>query len=126
MDEDVCLSFLADILSSEHEEAIFAATEALKNLINTCFDEGLIKQGVDRIANPNSDLRKSGPSVIEKVCATIESLLDYHYNAVWDMAFQVVSAMFDKLGIVIAHLFFFSPFLALYIMFLFPCFLQNW
>eukprot|EP00257_Ricinus_communis_P015111 XP_015572954.1 RRP12-like protein [Ricinus communis] len=91
-------STLKDILASEHEEAIFAAMEALKSLINNCIDESLIKQGVDQImTNKNLDSRKSGPTVIEKVCATIESLLD-HYSAVWDMVFQVVSTMFHKLG----------------------------
>lgn len=92
---------MADILASEHEEAIFAAMEAYKSLIHNCIDESLIKQGVDQI-KINKDARKSGPTVIEKVCATIESLLDYHYSAVWDMVFQVVSTMFDKLGIIIA------------------------
>lgn len=98
----ICI--LADILGSEHEEAIFAATEALKSLINACIDIGLIKQGVDEITNASLDARKSGPTIIEKVCATIESLLDYQYSAVWDMAFQVVSTMFDKLGIIIVDL----------------------
>ncbi|KDP33963.1 hypothetical protein JCGZ_07534 [Jatropha curcas] len=92
-------STLKDILASEHEEAIFGAMEALKSLINNCIDESLVKQGVDQlVTNKNSDNRKSGPTVIEKVCATIESLLDYRYSAVWDMVFQVVSTMFDKLG----------------------------
>ncbi|XP_022730989.1 RRP12-like protein isoform X2 [Durio zibethinus] len=94
----IVFSALKEILGSEHEEAIFAAMEAFKTLINGCVDEGLIKQGVDQIINTHSDDRKSGPTIIEKVCVTIESLLDYHYSAVWDMAFQVVSAMFDKLG----------------------------
>ncbi|KAI5324916.1 hypothetical protein L3X38_033989 [Prunus dulcis] len=49
--------------------------------------------------NANLDARKSGPTIIEKVCATIESLIGYHYASVWDLAFQVVSAMFDKLGV---------------------------
>ena len=73
---------MADILASEHEEAIFAATEALKNLINACIDESLIKQGVDQITNVNSDARKSG------------TVLDYYYSAVWDMAFRIVSTIF--------------------------------
>lgn len=94
----IVFNALKDILASEHEEAIFAATEALKNLVNACIDESLIKQGVDQITNVNFDARKSGPTVIEKICATVESLLDYHYSAVWDMAFQIVSTMFDKLG----------------------------
>uniref|UniRef100_A0A6N2L0E4 Uncharacterized protein n=1 Tax=Salix viminalis TaxID=40686 RepID=A0A6N2L0E4_SALVM len=92
-------STLKDILASEHEGAIFSATQALKNLINSCIDETLIKQGVDQVTiNMNAETRKSGPTVIEKVCATIESLLDYHYGVVWDMVFQVVSTLFDKLG----------------------------
>lgn len=89
---------LADILASEYEEAIFAATETLKGLIDTCIDESLIMQGVNQIRNTNLDERKSGPTVIEKICSTIENLLDYRYSAVWDMALQVVSAIFDKLG----------------------------
>lgn len=38
--------------------------------------------------------RKSGPTVIEKTCATVESVLDYYYSAVWDMAFRIVSTIF--------------------------------
>ena len=92
------LLFLADIIASEHEEAIFAATDALKSLINSCIDESLIRESVNGIRNSNLEARKSSPTVIEKLCATVESLLDYKYHAVWDMAFQVVSTMFDKLG----------------------------
>lgn len=90
---------LKDVLASEHEEALVAAVATLKSLIHTCIDENLIKQGVDRItASSNSGTGKSGPTVIEKVCATIASLLDYQYEAVWDMSFQIVSTMFEKLG----------------------------
>ncbi|OVA08308.1 putative domain NUC173 [Macleaya cordata] len=92
-------SALGEIMACEHEEALFAATEALKSLIHACIDEGLIKQGVNQIVlNADEETRRSGPTIIEKICATIESLLGYRYNAVWDLAFQVVSAMFDKLG----------------------------
>ncbi|KAJ4827707.1 hypothetical protein Tsubulata_029798 [Turnera subulata] len=99
----VVFSALKDILAMEYEEAIFAATTTSKSLINNCIDDGLIRQGADQImASKNVDTRKSGPTVIEKVCATIDSLLDYHYSAVWDMVFQIVSTMFDRLGIVIA------------------------
>jgi ribosomal RNA-processing protein 12 len=90
----------ADILASEHEEAILAATEALKSMINYCIDESLIKQGVDQITLDES--RMSGPTIIEKICVTLESLLDYHYAASWDRVFEVVSSMFHKLGILIA------------------------
>lgn len=91
----------AEILASEHEEAIFASTEALKNLIHACVDEDLINQGV--MMDENVSTRSSGPTIIEKVCATIGSLVDYRYIVVWDMAFQIVSAMFGKLGILMQH-----------------------
>lgn len=95
----VAFNALKDILAFEHEEALFAAMEAMKSLINACIDKSLIKQGVDQIMmNASTDARRSGPTIIEKVCATIESLLDYRYGAVWAMSFQVVSTMFDKLG----------------------------
>ncbi|KAF5726106.1 RRP12-like protein [Tripterygium wilfordii] len=95
----VVFNALKDVLASEHEEAIYATTEALKNLINDCVDDSLINQGADQMMmNANTDTRKSGPPIIEKLCVTIESLLDYHYSAVWDMAFRVISTMFDKLG----------------------------
>lgn len=90
---------MADALASEHEEVVHATANTFKSLIRHCLDENLIKQGVDQInANINVDARKSGPTIIEKVCATTESLLSYHYTAVWDVVFQVVAAMFDKLG----------------------------
>ncbi|KAH6818389.1 ARM repeat superfamily protein [Perilla frutescens var. frutescens] len=90
---------LKDILASGHEEALVAAMATLKSLIHSCIDENLIKQGVDRItASANSGTRKSGPTVIEKLCATIDSLLGYQYVAVLDVSFQIVSTMFEKLG----------------------------
>ncbi|CAN1232602.1 RRP12-like protein [Linum perenne] len=88
-------SALKDIMEKEHEEAIFAATEAFRSLIQTCVDEDLIKQGVDQI---RMNTQKFEPTIIAKLSAIIESLLTYQYGAVWDMVFQVVSAMFDKLG----------------------------
>ncbi|KAJ4957678.1 hypothetical protein NE237_024789 [Protea cynaroides] len=96
---------LGEIMACEHEEALFAAMEAFKSLIIACIDESLIKQGVDQImVNAEFDARRSQPTIIEKICATIESLLGYQYNAVWDMVFQVVSTMFDKLGEYSSHL----------------------
>lgn len=89
----------SDVLTSGHEEALVAAVAACKSLIHSCIDESLVKQCVDQvIMGANSATRKSGPTVVEKVCVTIESLLDYHHEAVWDMSFQIVSTMFDKLG----------------------------
>ncbi|XP_042050958.1 RRP12-like protein [Salvia splendens] len=90
---------LKDFLTSGHEESLVAAVTTLKSLIHSCIDENMIKQGVEQItASANSVIRKSGPTLIEKICATIESLLDYQYEAVWDMSFQIVSTMFEKLG----------------------------
>ncbi|GJZ59723.1 hypothetical protein Tco_0615539 [Tanacetum coccineum] len=43
-------------------------------------------------------VRKARPTIIEKLCATVESILDYSLAAVWDMSFQVVAELFDKLG----------------------------
>ncbi|KAL3532733.1 hypothetical protein ACH5RR_006254 [Cinchona calisaya] len=95
----VVFSALSDILASEHEEALRAAMQAYKSLIDACIDENLVKQGVDQVTlNANTDTRKSMPTIIEKVCATVGSLLDYNFSAVWDMSFQIISAMFDKLG----------------------------
>ncbi|KAL1833964.1 hypothetical protein DCAR_0104099 [Daucus carota subsp. sativus] len=95
----VVFSALADVMASEHEEPLYVAIEAFKSLICSCIDDTLIKQGVNQI-NESAKIgsRKSAPTIIEKVCATIESLLDYRYAAVWDTSLQVVSAMFDKLG----------------------------
>ncbi|ONK66057.1 uncharacterized protein A4U43_C06F3720 [Asparagus officinalis] len=90
---------LGDVLTSEHEEAIFAAAEAFKGLISSCVDEGLVKQGFDQITvNTGGGIRKSGPTIIERICSTMEGLLGYKYNAVWDMSFQVLSAAFYQLG----------------------------
>lgn len=96
----VVFNALKDILASEHEEAIHSAVNTLKSLIHACLDESLIKEGVEEIkkVNLNMDSRKSGPTVIEKVCATMESLVGYHYTAVLDLSFQVLSSIFDKLG----------------------------
>ncbi|KAI0499276.1 hypothetical protein KFK09_020179 [Dendrobium nobile] len=95
----IIFNSLGEILAGEHEEAIFAATEALKSLIYSCLDENLIKQGIEQInLNHGGGLRKSGPTIIEKICAIIEGFLDFRYNAVWDVVFQVISAAFDQLG----------------------------
>lgn len=95
----VIFNALRDVLASEHEEALHAATEALKSLIHACIDVSLIKQGVNQITmNADMETRRSGPTIIEKLCATIKSLLDYRYSTVWDMSFQVISTMFNKLG----------------------------
>ncbi|GJY05984.1 hypothetical protein Tco_0371924 [Tanacetum coccineum] len=74
---------------------IFSALKGLFN-IHTCIDTILIKEGVNQI---RGGVRKDRLAVIEKLCATVESLLDYSYAAFWDMSFQVVVALFDKLGV---------------------------
>ncbi|KAK9705625.1 hypothetical protein RND81_07G071800 [Saponaria officinalis] len=92
------LNSLQDVFGSGFEEPKLAATEAMKNLIQACIDDDLIKEGVSRIKTTSDLDKKSAPSVIEKLCATIGSLIDNRYRDEWDMSFQVVSLMFDKLG----------------------------
>lgn len=108
---------MTEILACEHEEAVFAATEAFKGLIFACIDGGLIKQEFEHIKDDeDGDTRRSG-TIIEKICATVESLLEYRYSAVWDMSLKIVSAMFDKLGMlgVVRLLIYFSvPLFLLY------------
>ncbi|KAL6220549.1 hypothetical protein ACLB2K_008305 [Fragaria x ananassa] len=83
----------------EHQHS---AAFSFKCLIHACIDKALIKEGVDQIvihSNINIDANKSHqPSIIAQVCAIIESLLGYQYTAIWDLAFEIVSTMFDKLG----------------------------
>ncbi|GAB2291556.1 hypothetical protein Dimus_025810 [Dionaea muscipula] len=96
----IVFSALKDILAFEYEEALFAAAETMKSLIKTCIDEDLVQPGIDRtLVGASPETRMSGPTVIEKVCATVGSLLDYQYSSVWDLTFQIVSLMFDKLGV---------------------------
>ena len=103
---------VADVLACEHEEALHAATEALKSLIHACIDLNLIKQGVNQITtNADMETRRSRPTIIEKLCATIESLLDYRFSTVWDMSFQVISTLFNKLGNIMVV----SPFFPLFL-----------
>lgn len=96
---------MADILASEHEEAIHSAVNTFKSLIHNCIDERLIKEGVDEIKRMNlsMDSRESAPTIIEKICATMESLIGYHYAVVLDLSFQVISSVFDKLGMILLY-----------------------
>ncbi|KAF9614359.1 hypothetical protein IFM89_018112 [Coptis chinensis] len=83
---------LGEILACEHEEAAFAAMEALRGLISSCIDGGLIKEEVEQMSDDEA------PTTIVKICANIEKLLDDRFSAVWDLSLKVVSVMFDKLG----------------------------
>ncbi|KAG6501722.1 RRP12-like protein [Zingiber officinale] len=94
----IIFNSLGDILASDHEEAIFAAMEALKGLLCACIDENLCKQGTDQIKNTDGGSRKSGPTIIEKLCATIEGFLGYRYDAICDISFQILSTTFSQLG----------------------------
>ncbi|KAL5699099.1 hypothetical protein ACHQM5_030046 [Ranunculus cassubicifolius] len=99
LNRDVCVArlhivfhALGEILATEHEEAVFAAMEAFRSLISACIDRGLIKQEFEHIGDDE------GGTIIERLCATIESLLEYRYNAVWEISLKIVATMFDKLG----------------------------
>ncbi|CAN6239235.1 unnamed protein product [Urochloa humidicola] len=88
---------LGDILSSEFEEARFSSVEAFKGLIDDCIDETMVSQGISQIKARHQGL-KSDPTVIEKICAILEGLLDVRYSDVWDRSFHLISVSFDKLG----------------------------
>ncbi|KAM0891964.1 hypothetical protein ACQ4PT_026063 [Festuca glaucescens] len=88
---------LGDILASEFEEARFCAVESFKGLIDNCIDENLVSQGITQIKARHQGMR-SDPTVIEKICAILEGLLDVRYTDVWDKSFHVISVAFDKLG----------------------------
>ncbi|CAL5019894.1 unnamed protein product [Urochloa decumbens] len=88
---------LGDILSSEFEEARFSSVEAFKGLIDYCIDETMVSQGISQIKARRQGL-KSDPTVIEKICAILEGLLDVRYSDVWDRSFLLISVTFDKLG----------------------------
>ncbi|CAM0943669.1 unnamed protein product [Alopecurus aequalis] len=88
---------LGDILASDFEEARFCAVETFKGLIDNCIDENLVSQGITQIKSRHQGVR-SDPTVIEKICAILEGLLDVRYTDVWDKSFHVISEAFDKLG----------------------------
>ncbi|OEL21250.1 Ribosomal RNA-processing protein 12 [Dichanthelium oligosanthes] len=88
---------LGDILSSEFEEARFSSVEAFKGLIDNCIDETMVSQGIAQIKARHQGL-KSDPTVIEKICAILEGLLDVRCSDVWDKSFHLISVIFDKLG----------------------------
>lgn len=100
------------------EKDIPDAAYAFKCLIHACIDESLIKQGVDRVVmNANMDNgSKFEPTIIENLCATIQSLLGYRDTTILDLAFEIVSTMFDKLGIFsVSHILILFNYFKLYI-----------
>ena len=71
--------------------------EAFRGLIDNCIDETMVSQGIAQI-NARRQGLKSDPTVIEKICAILEGLLDVRYSDVWDKSFHLISVTFDKLG----------------------------
>ncbi|GLJ10548.1 hypothetical protein SUGI_0130240 [Cryptomeria japonica] len=90
---------MSQVLAFQHEEAIFVASEALRSLTQNCIDDNMINQGVSEI-QVQTIVRKSGPTPIERICTTAESLLGFQFSTFWDLALQVVSVLFDKLGVI--------------------------
>ena len=77
--------------------------EAFKGLIDHCIDETLVSQGIAQMKARHQWL-KSDPTIIEKICAILEGLLDFRYSDVWDGSFHVISVAFDKLGMCFSNL----------------------
>lgn len=88
---------LAGMLAFEQEEAIYAAADCLKSLIQNCLDSAMIEQGKAYLQSRVKSL-KIGPSAIERVCVTASSLLGYQFSSAWDVCLQVISSLFNKLG----------------------------
>lgn len=82
------------LLAAEQEEIIYGAGECLRSLVVSCVDQGMVHQGCSRLSQPG----QGAPSVMERICASAESMLGYQYSTAWDMALHVVSALFDRLG----------------------------
>ncbi|PRQ47012.1 hypothetical protein RchiOBHm_Chr2g0095131 [Rosa chinensis] len=81
------------------------AANALMRLV-AYIDEGMIKQGVDRaLMNANMENgSQSEPTLIEKLCATFPKLLSYRCTNIRHLVFEIVSTMFNKLGVHSAYL----------------------
>ncbi|RLN07702.1 RRP12-like protein isoform X2 [Panicum miliaceum] len=86
---------LGDILSSEFEEARFSSVEAFRGLIDNCIDETMVSQGIAQIKARRQGL-KSDPTVIEKICAILEGLLDVRYIDLNTCIGSAVAAMGPK------------------------------
>ncbi|KAI5064175.1 hypothetical protein GOP47_0020845 [Adiantum capillus-veneris] len=88
---------LAGMLAFEQEEAVYAAADSLKSLIQTCLDNSIIEQGKVALQSRGNSLNLT-PSSIERICVTASSLLGYQFSPAWDVCLQVVACLFEKLG----------------------------
>ncbi|MCO5571960.1 hypothetical protein L7F22_025711 [Adiantum nelumboides] len=88
---------LAGVLEFEQEEAVYAAADCLKILIQTCLDNSIIEQGIAALQSRGNSLNLA-PSPIERICVTASSLLGYQFSPAWDVCLQVVACLFEKLG----------------------------
>lgn len=93
-----CFShLLAGMLVFEQEEAVFAAADCLKSLIENCLDNAMIEQGRSALQSRGKSLNLV-PTSVERICVTASSLLGYQFSTAWDVCLQVVASLFDKLG----------------------------
>eukprot|EP00250_Pteridium_aquilinum_P028638 c37528_g1_i1 orf=673-4578(-) len=88
---------LAGMLAFEQEEAVFAAADCLKSLIQNCIDNAIIEQGKSALQSRGNSLNLV-PTAVERICVTASSLLGYQFSTAWDVCLQVVASLFDKLG----------------------------
>lgn len=82
------------MLAFQQEEAVYAAGDCLKGLIETCINDSLIKEGNSHLLSQG----KSSPSTIGRICVVVCSLLGYQYTSAWDVSLQVATTLFNKLG----------------------------
>ena len=88
---------IAGMLAFQQEEAVYAAGDCLKGLIEKCIDNSMIEQGNPCVQSQGKS-PSVGPSIIGRVCVIACSLLGYQYSSAWDVSLPVVTALFNKLG----------------------------
>ncbi|KAH7365818.1 hypothetical protein KP509_18G047800 [Ceratopteris richardii] len=88
---------LAGMLVLEQEEAVYAAGDSLKSLIQTCIDDSIIEQEKQAAESRGGSLNLA-PGTIERICITATGLLGYQYSSSWDVCLQIIAILFEKLG----------------------------
>eukprot|EP01018_Ginkgo_biloba_P036851 Gb_09813 [translate_table: standard] len=103
LDENLCAAKLplvfhsiAGILACKNEEVIFGASDTLKSLIKNCINDSMIVEGINQVNAQRNSSQQETP--IEQICAIAQSILDEHYRPARNIALQIISGLFNKLG----------------------------